>query len=82
MITFSVSVFGYFGEVAAHYLLDTGLKLNVHDTFRRRPGPLLTSSKRLVYVQFTYCTQGVSGKTEIIDNIGTKEVNLKVVGRI
>ena len=35
--------------------LDTGRKLNVHKTFRRRPA----SSERLMYVQFTSCIQGV-----------------------
>ena len=33
--------------------VDTGRKLNVHKTFRRRPG-------RLMYVQFTSCVYGVS----------------------
>ena len=32
--------------------LDTGRKLNVHKTFRRRPG-------RLMYVHFMSCVQGV-----------------------
>ena len=31
--------------------VDTGHKLNVHETFRRRPG-------RLMYVQFTFCVHG------------------------
>ena len=33
--------------------LDKGRKLNVHKTFRRRP-------ERLMYVQLTFCVQGVS----------------------
>ena len=35
------------------YPVDTGRKLNVHKTFRRRPG-------RLMYVQFTFCVYGVT----------------------
>ena len=44
------------------YPLDTVRKLNVHKTFRRRPGRLrnvLCTFKRLMYVQFTSCAQGV-----------------------
>ena len=38
--------------------VDTGRKLNVHKTFRRRPGRR-TSSERLMYVQFTSCVYWV-----------------------
>ena len=34
------------------YSLDTGLKSNIHKTF-------MISSERLVYVQFTFCVQGI-----------------------
>ena len=37
--------------------LDTGRKLNLHETFRRRPEPL---TERLVYAKFTSCVQGVN----------------------
>ena len=41
--------------------LDTGLKLNVHKTFRRHHGCLLNAL--CMYVQFIFCAQGVkSGK--------------------
>ena len=42
--------------------VDTGRKLNAHETLRRRTGRLLkvlwTSSERLMYVQFTSCVCG------------------------
>ena len=38
------------------YPLDTGCKLNVHNTFRRRPECLLNV---FLYVKFTSCDQGV-----------------------
>ena len=37
------------------YPVDTGRKLNVYKTFRRRPGPF----ERLMYVQFTSCVYWV-----------------------
>ena len=41
-----------FGKFPANRLpVDTGRTLNVHKTFRRRPG-------RLMYVQFTSCVYG------------------------
>ena len=42
--------------------VDIGRKLNVNKTFRRRPG---TSSKRLMYVQFTSYVYWVANLTNL-----------------
>ena len=39
--------------LTVHFPVDTGRKLNVHKTFRRRP-------ERLMYLQITSCVQGVT----------------------
>ena len=40
-------------------VLETGRKLNVHKTFRRRPG-------RLMYVQFIFCDYGMGGIFDVL----------------
>ena len=52
--TLCKSIVALLKEIAlvSPYPLDTGRKLNVHKTFRRRPG-------RLMYVQFTSCVYWV-----------------------
>ena len=39
--------------MTSYYPVDTGRKLNVHKTFRRRPG-------RLMYAQFMFCAYRVA----------------------
>ena len=46
----------YQNELSRNNPVDTGSKLNVHQTFRRRLGR--TSTERLMYVQFTSCVYG------------------------
>ena len=73
-------------QTLIHFLLtspcpiDTGRKLNVHKSFRRRPG-------RLMYVQFTSSVYWVEETIEICTNnlfkkknklLGLKKVNLKI----
>ena len=55
--------------------VDTGHKLNVHKTFRRRPGRLLNI---LMYVQFTPCVYGVQRRALFKENHGnTKRINFQ-----
>ena len=55
--------------------VDTGHKLNVHKTFRRRPRRLLNI---LMYVQFTSCVYGVQRRALFKENHGnTKRINFQ-----
>ena len=45
--------------------VDTGRKLNIHKTFRRRPG---TSSERLIYVQFMSSVYGIQRRALFNEN--------------
>ena len=55
--------------------VDTGRKLNVHKTFRRRPGRLLNI---LMCVQFTPCVYGVQRRALFKENHeNTKRINFQ-----
>ena len=55
--------------------VDTGRKLNIHKTLRRRPGRLLNV---LMYVQFTSCVYGVQRRAIFMENHGNnKKINLQ-----
>ena len=66
MLNFQANVINMY-QLCNNNLVDTGHKLNVDKTFRRRPGRS-KRSKRLMYVQFT---SSVYGERQKILRIGS-----------